>query len=48
MTKLLNAILSGITHEESRFFSENLINSYFETLYFLVCKRMIPPLVQYN
>ncbi|CAD8188365.1 unnamed protein product [Paramecium pentaurelia] len=48
MTKLLNAILSGITHEESRFFSENLINSYFEILYFLVCKRMIPCLVQYN
>ncbi|CAD8100056.1 unnamed protein product [Paramecium primaurelia] len=48
MTKLLNAILTGITHEEGKLFSENLINSYFETIYFLICKSINPSLIQYN
>lgn len=35
----MEAIWKGLAHEEARFFSERLVSSYFECLYFLCLKR---------
>jgi hypothetical protein len=40
MKKFLESILSGTTHDEARFFSDFVINCYFECLYFAINKRI--------